>query len=61
VSLLVIKYHAYFSFDGWRFSFEHFKHMMKYAIWAMLSANVGMLLSQVDMQMVVYMLGVEAA
>ena len=27
----------------------------------MLSANVGMLLSQIDMQMVVYMLGVEAA
>lgn len=61
IGILVYKYHSYFTFDGWFFSWESYKHVLKYAIWVMLSANVGMLLSQIDMQMVVYMLGAEAA
>jgi O-antigen/teichoic acid export membrane protein len=63
VSLLfiVLKYHRYFTLSGWRFSFDEYKRIFKYAFWVMLSANVGMLLSQIDMQMVVYMLGTEAA
>lgn len=59
--LIIAKYHTYFTFEGWRFTFEEYKHVFKYAFWVMLSANVGMLLSQIDMQMVVYMLGAEAA
>lgn len=61
VSVLAYKYHSYFTFDGWFFSWASYRDILKYAIWVMLSANVGMLLSQIDMQMVVYMLGVEAA
>lgn len=54
--LLFIKYRSYFILSGWIFSFESYKKIFKYAIWVMLSANVGMLLSQIDMQMVVYFL-----
>jgi len=61
VSILAYKYHSYFTFEWWFFSWSSYKHILKYAIWVMLSANVGMLLSQIDMQMVVYMLGVEDA
>lgn len=61
IVMLVYKYRSYFTFEGWFFSWESYKHILKYAIWVMLSANVGMLLSQIDMQMVVYMLGAEAA
>jgi stage V sporulation protein B len=61
VICLMSKYHSYFTLEGWRFSFTEYKRILKYAFWVMLSANVGMLLSQIDMQMVVYMLGVEAA
>lgn len=61
IFMLVYKYRSYFTFDGWFFTWASYKDILKYAIWVMLSANVGMLLSQIDMQMVVYMLGVEAA
>ncbi|MCB9807408.1 oligosaccharide flippase family protein [Candidatus Peribacteria bacterium] len=56
VTMLAWKYHSYFVVSGWRFSLSDYKHVLKYAFWVMMSANVGMLLSQVDMQMVVYML-----
>ncbi len=61
IMLIITKYHRYFTLEGWRFSLQEYKHVFKYAFWVMLSANVGMLLSQIDMQMVVYMLGPEAA
>lgn len=60
-TLLAYKYHNYFTLRGWRFSAVEFKTVIKYAFWVMLSANVWMLLSQVDMQMVVYMLGTKDA
>lgn len=63
ISLFIIlkKYRHYFCFEGWRFTMNEYKRILKYAIWVMLSANVGMLLSQIDMQMVVYMLGTKDA
>lgn len=61
MAMLIRKYHSYFIVSGWRFSLSDYKHVLKYAFWVMMSANVGMLLSQVDMQMVVYMLGAESA
>lgn len=33
-----------------------FKEMFKYALWILLASNVGMLLSQIDMQLIVVML-----
>lgn len=54
--LLFVKYRSYFILSGWIFTFESYKKIFKYAIWVMMSANVGMLLSQIDMQMVVYFL-----
>lgn len=59
--ILIKKYRHYFCFEGWRFSLNEYKKVLKYAVWVMLSANVGMLLSQIDMQMVVYMLGTKDA
>lgn len=61
LSCIIFKYRTYFTVSGWLFSFQEYKRIFKYAFWVMLSANVGMLLSQIDMQMVVYMLGVEDA
>lgn len=61
VFLLASKYHSYFVFSGWKFDKAEYIRIFKYAFWVMLSANVGMLLSQIDMQMVVYMLGAESA
>ena len=61
IVFIVSKYHSYFSFDGWRFSPSEYRRVFRYAFWVMLSANVGMLLGQIDMQMVIYMLGTEAA
>ncbi len=61
VLLLLVKYRGYFTLEGWRFSLSEYKTVFKYAFWVMLSANVGMLLSQIDMQMVVYMLDTRAA
>jgi O-antigen/teichoic acid export membrane protein len=61
VALLVSKYHSYFTFDGWFFHKQEYIKVFKYAFWVMLSANVGMLLSQIDMQMVITMLGTRDA
>ncbi len=57
LAYLVIRYHEYFTMEGWFFDKASYMHVLKYAVWAMLSANVGMLLSQIDMQMVTYILG----
>ena len=57
LAYLMFRYHEYFTMDGWKFNMASYMHVLKYAIWAMLAANVGMLLSQVDMQMIVYILG----
>jgi O-antigen/teichoic acid export membrane protein len=56
VVIVVSKYHSYFVFSGWKFDKSEYVRVFKYAFWVMLSANVGMLLSQIDMQMVIYML-----
>ncbi len=61
VILLAKKYHSYFTFHGWRFKKEDYFHVFRYAFWVMLSANVGMLLSQIDMQMVITILGTRDA
>ncbi len=61
LGLIIYKYRRYFTREGWKFSFIDYKTVFKYSIWVMLSANVGTLLSQVDMQMVVYILWTEAA
>lgn len=61
IFILVSKYHSYFVFSGWKLDRSEYIRVFKYAFWVMLSANVGMLLSQIDMQMVVYMLGAESA
>ncbi len=61
ILLLAYKYHSYFTLRAWKFNSLEFKTVIKYAFWVMLSANVGMLLSQVDMQMVVYLLGTRDA
>lgn len=58
---LARKYHSYFDFSSWKFRKEDYIHVFKYAFWVMLSANVGMLLSQIDMQMVITMLGTRDA
>ena len=61
IFVIVSKYRSYFTFSGWKFDKSEYMRVFKYAFWVMLSANVGMLLSQIDMQMVVYMLGAESA
>lgn len=58
---LVKKYHSYFTIKAWRFNKAEYVTVFRYAFWVMLSANVGILLSQIDMQMVVTMLGVRDA
>jgi O-antigen/teichoic acid export membrane protein len=55
------KYWTYFTLDGWHFSFDAYKKIFKYAIFVMLSANVSALLSQIDKQMIVVILGTTQA
>ncbi|MCK9272076.1 oligosaccharide flippase family protein [Candidatus Gracilibacteria bacterium] len=38
-----------------------FKEIFSYALWVLLAANVGMILSQVDMQLIIYLLGPKSA
>ncbi len=40
---------------------EHFKTIFSYGIWSVLTANVGIILSQVDMQLLLYLKGTEEA
>ena len=59
--LVYVKYRHYFTAEGWKFNRAEYVTVFRYAFWVMLSANVGMLLSQIDMQMVTTMLGVRDA
>lgn len=38
-----------------------FKEIFKYALWILLASNVGMLLSQIDMQLIIVLLGAKDA
>lgn len=40
---------------------ELIRKVIKYALWVVLAANVGMVLSQVDMQLIIYLLGTKDA
>lgn len=63
LALLLVykKYNTYFLRHGWLFWKIDFMRIFRYAIFVMLSANVGTLLSQVDMQMITVMLGTTQA
>lgn len=37
------------------------KQVIRYALWVMLAANVGLILSQIDMQLIIYLLGARDA
>ncbi len=56
VALIFYRYRSYFVWSGWRFNTKDFMHIFRYSIWILLAANVGVILSQIDMQMIVYML-----
>lgn len=59
---LLHKYYAsYFTFQGLVFWREDFYKIFKYAIFVMISANIGTLLSQLDKQLIVVMLGTTEA
>lgn len=55
------KYHTYFTKSGWIFGRVDFWKIFRYAIFVMLSANVGTLLSQIDTQMITVLLGTTEA
>lgn len=55
------KYSHLFTRGGWYFGRDDFLKIFKYAIYVMLSANVGVLLSQLDTQMITVMLGTTEA
>lgn len=54
---MIAGYRDRFSIDGLAFDKQHFKSLMKYAVWVILSANAATLLSQIDMQMILAILG----
>lgn len=61
IIILYYKYHTYFTLTGWFFWRHEYFKIFKYAIFVMLSANVGVILGQIDTQMIVVMLGTTQA
>lgn len=50
-------YKKYLAGVAAEYSMEQFKEIFKYALWILLTANVGIVLSQIDMQLILLMLG----
>lgn len=61
VAFIYTKYRIYFTKSGWIFGRVDFTKIFRYAIFVMLAANVGTLLSQIDTQLITVLLGTTAS